>query len=151
MGTRTITGDATFTLFGRVFNDFADGDVSTIIFPNDFITMKTGKNGNTIYSRNAPGKNSDCVLRLVRGSSDDKFLQDKLALSDQDFALTELGNGQFVERLGDGGGNVILDVYQLSGGIISRGVDGKENVEGDTVQGVAIWNIKFPEVVRSSQ
>lgn len=146
-----ITGSDTLTLFDRVFADFADDDVSTFTFPNDLVTMKTGKNRNTIYSQNEPGANADGVLRIIRGSSDDQFLQGKLLEMGQDFVSSILAAGQFVKRLGDGEGNVIRDVVTLAGGVFTREVDTKANASGDTIQGVAIYNMKFAQATRSMQ
>lgn len=151
MTTNTITADDTLTLYGRVFNDLADADVSVITFPNNLVEMKTGKNRNTIFSKNTTGENAELVLRLVRGSSDDQFLQGQLSTSTSDFAATVLATGEFVKRLGDGQGNVARDVYTLGGGVIMKNVEGKENVEGDVAQGVAVYNMKFATVVRSIQ
>lgn len=151
MTTFTLTGDATLTLYDRVFVDLADGDVSSITFPNNLVELKTGKNRNTIYSRNATGENGELSLRLVRGSSDDRFLQGKLAVSERDFVSTEICNGQLALRLGDGAGGIVTDVYTLGGGVITKKVEGKDNVEGDTSQGVAVYNIKFANVTRSAQ
>lgn len=151
MATYNLVSDGTLTLFDRVFNDFADDDISAITFPNDLVTVKTGKNGNTIYSKNEPGRNSTAVMRLIRGSSDDQFMQTKLSQMKQDFVSTELAFGEFAMRLGDGQGNIVRDVYTLKGGVITRPVDGKENVSGDTVQGVSIYNITFADTDRSIQ
>jgi tRNA splicing ligase len=151
MTTFTLTGEATLTLYDRVFTDLADGDVSTVTFPNNLVELKTGKNRNTIYSRNAMGENGEMVLRLVRGSSDDRFLQGKLSLMERDFISSELCNGQLAMRLGDGNGTVVTDVYTLGGGLITKKVEGKENVEGDTTQAVSVYNLKFANVTRSAQ
>ena len=148
MATATITGDDTLTLFDRVFTDLADGDTSAITFPNELATVKTGKNKNTIYAKNESGKNADLVLRINRGSSDDRFLQSKLASQNRDFASFTFAEGTFVKRVGDGQGNVSNEVYALRGGVFTREVDGKENVEGDTEQAVAIYNLRFAEVDR---
>lgn len=151
MTTFNITSDDTLTLWNRVFNDFADDDVSSVTFPNDIITVKTGKNQNTIYSKNEPGNNANVVLRLIRGSSDDQFMQGKLAAMEQDFVSQELASGEFVKRLGDGQGNVARDVYTMLGGVIVRRPDGKENTSGDTSQGVVVYNMTFAKAVRSIQ
>ena len=113
MTTYNLVSDGTLTLFDRVMNDFADDDVSAITFPNELVTLKTGKNGNTIFSKNEPGRNAVATIRLIRGSSDDQFMQSKLALMKQDFVSAELAFGQFALRLGDGSGNVARDVYTL--------------------------------------
>lgn len=138
-----ITGNDTLTLADRVILDFADGDNSTIGFPNDLVSIKTGKNQNTLYARNEQGNNATMSLRLVRGSSDDKFLQSKLALVKGDFPSVILINGEFVKRLGDGKGTVIRDVYTLLGGTFSKNIEVKENVEGDTEQAVSVYNLVF--------
>lgn len=149
MPTYNLVSDGTLTLYGRVLADFADDDVSAISFGTDIANLKTGKNGNTIYTKNEQGRNADATVRLIRGSSDDQFIQSKLDQQEQDFATAELAFGEFVLRIGDGNGAVANDTYTLKGGIITRPVDGKENVSGDTVQGVAIYNLKFADGKRS--
>lgn len=149
--TFTITGDDTFTVYDRVLTDFADDDASTIAFPNDLVSLKTGKNKNTIFAKDETGNNANVTLRLVRGSSDDQLLQSKLSEMTKDFATTVLANGEFVKRIGDGQANVKRDVYTMQGGVIVRRVDGKENVSGDTTQAVAIYNMTFASARRSIQ
>lgn len=151
MAIYNLAADGTMTLFDRVLNDFADGDISTITFSNDLVSLMTGKNGNTIYSKNEQGRNAVAVLRLVRGSSDDQFLQTKLDLMKKDFVSTQLASGEFALRMGDGNGTVTRDVYLLKGGVITRPVDGKENVSGDTSQGVSVYNITFADADRGIQ
>lgn len=151
MATYNLVADGTLTLYDRVFTDFADDDISAIAFPNDLVTVKTGKNGNSIYSKNEPGRNATAVMRLIRGSSDDQFMQTKLSQMKQDFVATQLAFGEFALRLGDGNGGIARDVYTLQGGVITRTPDGKENVSGDTVQGVSIYTIMFADASRSIQ
>lgn len=151
MATYTVTSDDTLTVFDRVFTDYADDDVTVISFPNDNVTVKTGKNRNTIFSKNEPGNNANLVLRLMRGSGDDQFMQARIAEMEADFVSAQLANGEFVKRLGDGQGNVARDVYTLQGGVIVRRVDGKENVSGDISQGVAVYNMTFAMAQRSIQ
>lgn len=151
MGIVAITSDDTLTLYDRVFADFAEGDVSSISFPNDLVTAKTGKNKNTIFAKNAPGDNAVLTLRLMRGSSDDEFLQGQISDMERDFVSTILATGEFVKRLGDGDGNVKRDVYTMLGGMIQRKPDGRENVDGDIEQGVVIYTIVFADVRRSIQ
>lgn len=151
MGTKAITGADTLTIFDRSITDFADGDTSAITFPNELFTVKTGKNENTIYAKNAAGQNAEMTLRVMRGSSDDKFLQSKLTELLRDPASFSLGEGQFTKRLGDGAGNVTREVYKLSGGIFMKQVEGNENADGETEQAVAIYTLKFSLAVRSHQ
>lgn len=146
-----ITADDTFTLGGRIFNDFADGDNVTIIPKDDKVDAKSGKNLNTIFAQKPQGFNGDVTLRLMRGSPDDQFLQGQLAAQDQDFAATVLMDGEFTKRLGDGKGNVKRDVVRMSGVIIKRNPDSKENAEGNTEQAIAIWNLFAAKITRSTQ
>lgn len=147
----SITGNDTLTVWGRTFNELADGDTSAIVFPTDSVSGKTGKNKNTIFAKNEQGGNAELTLRVMRGSSDDKFLQKKVALMEKDFASFELANGSFTKRLGDGDGNVTRDVYILKGGIFKRFVDGRENVDGATDQNVAIYTMLFAYAKRENQ
>jgi hypothetical protein len=145
----TVTSNDTLTLNGNVFNDLGTGDITTITFPNALVTRKTGKNGNTVYAQNASGLNCDLVLRVLRGSSDDEFMQNLINTAPTDFPSTQLLAGTFVKRLGDGQGNVVSDIYTLAGGVISKLVDGKENVEGDTAQAESVYNVIFASGQRS--
>lgn len=149
--TDTITGDDTLTLFDRVIADLADGDTSMITYPNDLMTMSTGKNGNSIYAKNETGSNADLVLRLIKGSADDRFLQQKLTQANSDFAGQTLATGELVKRTGDGLGNITRVVTTLRGGMFQRRVDEKENVAGDTEQSVSIYRMKFARASRSIQ
>lgn len=151
MTTFTVTSDDTLTLKNRVFNDLADDDVSSITFPNDSVTVKTGKNKNSVFAKNETGNNANLVLRLIRGSADDQFMQNEIAKAEQDFVAQALFTGSFTKRLGDGEGNVKLDVYTLLGGVIVRQVDGKENTSGDTAQAVSVYNLTFAQAKRSIQ
>jgi len=151
MATFTITGDDTLTLWDRVFVDFSDNDVSTVVYNEDLVMDSVGKNQNTIFAKNEKGNAATFTLRLIRGSSDDRFMQRKLSDMNADFATTVLASGEFVKRLGDGDGNVYRDVSQLQGGMISRRPDSKDNVSGDTEQGTAIYVMRFASAKRSIQ
>ena len=56
---------------------------------------------------------------------------------------------EFIKKLGDGQGNILSDIYVLSGGIFMKQVEGKSNVEGDTEQSVAIYMMKFSNAPRA--
>ncbi len=149
MPTVTVTSNDTLTLNGHVFADLSLADVTAISFPNELVSRKTGKNGNTIFAQSAQGLNGDLMIRVSRGSTDDQFLQGIISSAPADFPSTVLMYGTFVKRLGDGQGNVVSDVYTLGGGVISKQVEGKENVDGDVSQGEAVYSVKFANVVRS--
>lgn len=140
----TLTGSDTLTIFDRVFNNFADDSVVEITYPNDLVVLKTGKNQNTIYAKDEQGNNVLMLLRIMRGSSDDKFLMGKFNKMKTDvFASFVLASGTFVKMLGDGSGNINYDTYNLQGGIFTKQIEVEDNVNGDTKQGVSIYTMKF--------
>ncbi len=104
MSTVALSGSDTVMINNRVFADLADGDCAVLTFPNDIANVKTGKNGNSIYGLNESGKQAELSLRLVRGSADDKFMNNLLSQQQSNFAGTVLLIGEFVKQLGDGAG-----------------------------------------------
>ena len=143
MGTVALSGADTININGRVLADLGDGDVVGMTFPNDISNVKTGKNGNSIYGLNESGKVCDVKVRVIRGSSDDKFLNGLLAQQKANFAGMILMTGQFIKKLGDGAGNIVSDTYIMSGGVFNKQVEAKSNVEGDIEQSVSIYHMKF--------
>lgn len=149
MGTVALSGADTVTVNNRVLTDFADGDVAVLTFPNDIAMVKTGKNGNSIYGLNESGKQAEFKLKLVRGSADDKFMNGLLAQQQLNFAGTVLLIGQFIKKIGDGAGNIGSDTYITSGGVFTKQVEAKSNVEGDIEQSTATYTIKFTNAPRA--
>jgi hypothetical protein len=151
MSINVLTAEDTLTVYDRVLTDFADGDVSSLAYSGDIMAIKVGKNKNSIFSKNENGSSATLTLRLIRGSSDDRFMSGKLSAMNRDFVSQSLATGELVKRLGDGSGGIIRDVYTLLGGTFQKNVDGKENVEGDTEQAVAVYTMIFANVKRSQQ
>lgn len=149
MSTIALSGADTIVLNNRTLADLADGDCVALTFPNDIAQVKTGKNGNSIYGLNESGKQCEVKVRVVRGSSDDKFLNGLLVQQQANFAGTVLMIGNFIKKLGDGQGNITSDTYVMSGGVFTKQVEGKMNVEGDTEQSIAIYMIKFSNAPRA--
>jgi hypothetical protein len=153
MPTVALSGTDTVSINNRVLNDLADGNCVELSFPNEIANVKTGKNGNSIYGFNATGKQCEVKLRVVRGSSDDKFLlgliSEQQSSAGNGFADFILMIGQFIKKLGDGKGNVANDTYNLSGGIFSKQVEGKMNVEGDIEQSISMYSLKFSNAPRA--
>jgi hypothetical protein len=143
MGSVSLTGKDSFLLDARILSDFADGDVGALEFSNDIATVKTGKNGNSIYAFNAQGATCTLTLRIIRGSGDDKYLNGRFYEYKNDPPSFVLLACQITKRAGDGEGNITSDTYTLSGGIITKPPAVKENTDGDTEQAVAIWTITF--------
>ncbi len=143
MNVVALTGQDTVVINGRVLNDLADANVAELTYPNDIAAVKTGKNGNSLYALNESGRQADFKLRVVRGSDDDKFLLNLLNNQRNNFVGFVLMTGQFVKKLGDGTGSLTSDVYDVSGGIFKKNVPGTQNVEGDTNQAVADYEMVF--------
>lgn len=149
MSAVSLTGNDTITLQNSIISDLADGDCVTLEFPNEIASLKTGKNGNTIYALNETGKQCEVKIRLVRGSADDKLLNSLLTQQQANFAGTVLLIGEFVKVVGDGAGNLTNDTYILSGGVFQKQVGAKSNVEGDTAQSVSEYMIRFSNAPRA--
>lgn len=149
MSTVAMSGNDTVVINNRSFADFADGNVVELTFPNEIAMVKTGKNGNSIYGLNETGKQCEMKIRLVRGSADDKFMNDLLAQQQANFAGFPLLIGQFIKKVGDGTGNVTSDTYITSGGVFTKQVEAKSNVEGDSEQSVSIYTMKWSNAPRA--
>lgn len=149
MTTIAASGNDTVSINNRILTDFADENVAELTFPNDVATVKTGKNGNSIYGLNESGKVSELLLRIIRASSDDKFLNGLLALQNGNFAGFPLMIGQFIKKIGDGKGNITNDIYVLSGGVFKKMVPGKSNVGGETEQSISIYTLTFSNSPRA--
>lgn len=154
MGSVSLTGQDTIIIgqdgvAPRIFSDLADADTATMEFPNNIVEAKIGKNGNTIYAFNATGRQVNVVLRIIRGSADDKYMNARYNQYLLDRAAFPLLEGEFVKRVGDGTGAVTADTYTMQGGVIQKLPAVKENVEGDTEQSVSIWNIIFTNANRA--
>ncbi len=149
MGAIALSGSDTIVIGGRVLADLADGNCVELTFPNDIANVKTGKNGNSIYGLNESGKQCEVKIRVLRASDDDKFLNNKLVQQQNNFAGTVLLDGQFIKKIGDGKGNITSDTYVMGGGVFTKQVEGKTNVEGETEQSVAIYTLKYSNAPRA--
>jgi hypothetical protein len=149
MATVALTGKDVVKINDRLLNDLADADCVALTFPNDIAVVKTGKNGNSIYAFKYDGNVCEVVLRVLRGSADDKFLNNLLAVFKNDPAAFTLIQGEFNKQVGDGAGNLTQDTYVLTGGIFKKQTEVKENAEGDTEQAVAIYTLTFSNAPRS--
>lgn len=149
MSTIALSGSDTIVINGHLFNDLADQNVVELTFPTDIAQVKTGKNGNSIYGLNETGKQCEVKMRIMRGSNDDQFLNNLLVQQQSNFAGTILMIGTFIKKIGDGQGNITSDTYIMSGGVFTKQVEGKSNVEGDTDQSVSIYMMKFSNAPRA--
>ena len=144
-----MAGDDTFLINDRpIHMEFAEGDTCTIDFPNELVTLTTGKNKNTIYAKNEAGSNVDCVFTVIKGGSVDKFLNGLLVQQERDFAAFELMTGSFTKRLGDGQGNITYDTYTLRGLVFTKNVATKGSSSGDAEQAKSVYTLKGALAVR---
>ena len=149
MTTYALSGNDTFILNDRVFNDFADGSTISITFPNEKTGHTTGKNGNTVYATDKQGLNAECELRIIAGSKDDIWLNGLNVELERDLPAFNLLNGSFAKRIGDGSGKVRFINYVLLGGVIRQNIDANENLQGETDQGIAIYRLFFAQAERA--
>lgn len=149
MSVYALTGNDTFILNDKVLKDYTDGSTVEIAYQNDRVGISTGKNGNTVFADNRQGLNATVTLRIVRGSSDDKFLNSLSLNQDKDLPTFSLMNGVFAKRVGNGSGHVNYDNYTLLGGAFQRFVDVQENLQGETEQGTAVYTLIFANVKRA--
>lgn len=148
MPTVSLTGNDNIIINGSQIKSNADGTIAELTFPNEIANFKVGASdgahgNNAIYAFNATGVQCELKIRLVRGGPDDAILQALLKLQQDDFASFILLTGSLVKRFGAGDGTVGSDTYNLTGGIFTKQVEAKSNVEGDTEQSVAIYMMKF--------
>lgn len=148
MSVVALSGSDSVIINNRSIVNLADSDCVTLDFPNDIANAKIGKNGNAIYGLNQMGNLAEVKLRVIRGSSDDSFLNNLIAQQNANFAGTVLMIGEFIKQIGDGAGNIKSDTYILAGGIMQKMIPAKSNVEGDTEQSVSIYMMKFTNAPR---
>ena len=145
----SLTGKDTISINGVNITDLAEGDVAVLSYPNPLTQLKTGKNGNTLYGFAFSGRQCKLVLRVVRGSSNDKYLNQLLSIFKQSPQSFSLMTGVLVKNIGDGSGNVTSDTYTLSGGTFEFQTEVKENADGEVEQSVAIYKLQFSNAPRS--
>jgi hypothetical protein len=144
----TLTGNDIITINDRILADFAEGDVAVLNFPLPLSTLKTGKNGNTLYALNEEGRQCELTLKLLKGSSDDRFLNALLNQMLNNGVAFTLLSGRIVKKLGDGAGNVCEEQYLLSGGIFKKSVGTVSSAAGSIEQAVALYTLHFSAAPR---
>jgi len=143
-----LTGDDTIKINDRILADLADKDCGVLDPPNELASVKVGKNGNALFALNQQGNIADLVIRVVRGSADDKYLNNLLNIQKNNFSGFVLMDLDFIKKVGDGKGNIAGDTYIGSGGIFTKNVPAKNNQEGDTDQSASEYRIRFSKCIR---
>jgi hypothetical protein len=123
-------------------------NAGTLAFANNIVSIKTGLNGNSTYALDEKGKQCTLQLSIIRGSSDDCFLNRLFSLMKADFASFTLLTGEIVKRIGDGEGGVREDTYILSGGVFAKEVGVKTSTAGAAEQPVVVWDFIFSSAPR---
>ena len=144
----SVSGQDTLVINNYLFVGLADQNFVDLTWPNDIMSVKTGKNGNSIFSFNETGKVCEMKLRVLRGSADDEFMNNLLSQQQANAAAFPLMQGQYVKNLGDGQGNLTSDTYILSGGVFIKQVEGKSSAEGEIEQSIAVYMMKFTAAPR---
>ena len=140
----------------RTITSFADGDYARVTFPNDIMNFTIGKNRNMLAAFNAMGTLAELELRLLRGSKEDKFLQDSFPSFASDSLSFNFLFAKVIKNLGTNVGgaanataSTIEEIYTLNNGIISKAPEIVSNVSGSTDQGVVVWQVRFAEFTRT--
>jgi len=137
----------------RTITSFADGDYARVTFPNDIMNFTIGKNRNMLAAYNAMGTLAELELRLLRGSKEDKFLQDQFPTFASDELSFSFIFAKVIKNLGvsnEGAtASTIEEIYTLNNGIISKAPEIVSNVSGSTDQGVVVWQVRFAEFTRT--
>lgn len=149
MATYALTGNDTLILQERVIKDMADGSIVEIAYQNDRVAVTTGKNDNTIYAEDRTGSNAVLTLRVIRGSSDDRWLNGLSIEQNRDLPSFKLLRGSFSKRIGNGYGEISYDNYMLIGGVFQKYPDTQENLQGETEQGSTVYQIIFSRAERA--
>jgi len=149
--TVSLTGDDTIQINNQVLSTLANQDPGHVTFPNELAAVEQGKNGTTIYAQNPMGFVADLSIRLLLAGIDDTYLNSLLQQQNTAFSDFALLTGTYNKRVGDGNGNILTVVYQLSGGIFSKGVEVMTSARGDVNQSVAVWPIRFGSWLRLIQ
>ena len=143
MGTLSLLGSDTVKIGELILSDFGSGEVAKLSYTTELATVKTGKNGNTIFVQNASGFQASLEVKVIRGSGDDKALQSLLTAYRSNPTGYVLQNAELAKKIGDGAGKVLADTYVLTGGVPTKQVEAVVNVEGDAEQGISAYTWVF--------
>lgn len=142
------TGSDILEFQGKLITDVADGDVVTITYPNELMGMKTGKNGNSVAVHNEMGREADVVIRVIKGSPDDKRLNGYVTAWKNRLSTFEPLAATFTKVITVDGG-IANEITTLRFGVPTKPVDTRENVEGDVEQAIAVYSFRFADSDRA--
>lgn len=142
-GITGIVGSDILSINGRVFSGHADGDAYKLEPQGPVSQYKVSKDGNTIISLQYSGILCKMTIRLIRGCSDDQFLNGLLQQFIGSPNTFPLMSGEYIKSTGDGQGNVTNEVYVLAAGAFEMVPGGVSNFEGSIESGVTVYTIWF--------
>ena len=129
-------------------SDFADGTIAELTAPNELATVVTGYNGNGLGAHNEPGRQRQLNLRLVKGSQDDKRLNETYELWKQRDTRFKPIKASFTKNISHSDGSTTHDTVEcyfgLPTGVPSQSVDTTGNVD----QVVSIYTLTFADYKR---
>ncbi|MBQ2319164.1 MAG: hypothetical protein IIW86_02850 [Clostridia bacterium] len=138
---QAYTGQDIIKVDGRVLTALADGNCAVISYPNDLHGMRNGKNKNALAAHNEQGNQAELLLRVIKGSPDDKFLNSKVIAwrnHSDDFAPSEAELTKVIKV--DGG--TTNEITTLGFMFPTRDVETRTNTDGETDQEVAVYNFR---------
>lgn len=151
MGQTALTGQDTLIINGRIITGLADADAVSLDPDTDIASVKRGKDGNTLYAKNEEGRKVTMTIRLLISCSDSIYLNSLLQQWKQSSSDFVLMTGAYYKRSGDGTGVISTRVHQLTGGVVKRLPKAMTNVEGNTDQSLAEWQIIWGDCDISDQ
>lgn len=145
--TLLLKGLVNGSLVSQLFTTLSDKSTVNVTVPNDLVNVVVGKNGNAVFAAIKRGQIGDMELRPLMANADHVFLNAQLAQWLANPTAFVLLNGIFTKVLGDGLGNVRRFSYTLNGGVVVKNIDAVENVEGETDQAVAVFRLRFAQII----
>lgn len=114
----------TLTLNGYAFQDFADGDIIALTFPNDKTSQTIGSNQTTVVKDRLNGDVGEMTVNIIKFGNDDIFLNPYA----ENGAIAGLLNGT-LQRNYTRDGQDFVESYNLSGGSIMTKPDNTINTQ----------------------
>lgn len=142
MGEYALTGNDEIIVNDIPLTYFGQGTIGSLEVPNDLVALERGKNGNTVFALNQPGKIATLTVSVLAGSPDDRRLNG-LTPDLEEFASTVLATGAVIKKIGDGAGNIRYITYMLAGGMVSKIPTVTSVVDGNTEQALVEYKIVF--------
>lgn len=118
------TDGTTLTLNGYAFQDFADGDIIALTFPNDKTSHTIGANQSTVVKDRLNGDVGEMVVNVLKYGNDDIFLNPYA----ENGAIAGLLNGT-LQRNFTKDGEDFVESYQLEAGSITTKPDNTINTQ----------------------